>query len=128
MNNNKFSNLKRILIVEDEALILEMMKELLESEGYKVNEAKNGKEALDKIKLSTYDLILSDLLMPQMNGEELYYEVKKIAPDLVEKFVFVTGSSANIRDLMNRTGCQYLLQKPFRLEELRNIVKKILSE
>jgi len=128
LNSYKFSNPKRILIVEDEALILEMMKEFLESEGYKVDAAKNGKGALDKIKVNTYDLILSDFLMPQMSGEELCYEVKKINPGLVEKFVFVTGSSVNIKDLMNRTGCQYLLRKPFKLEELRNIVKKILSE
>ena len=61
----------RILIVDDEKSIRETLNEILEYEGYEIEEAENGEEAYDKIKKFNYDVVLCDIKMPKMDGIEL---------------------------------------------------------
>ena len=98
---------KKILIVEDDENIINVAKEILELEGFLaettkdgveilefgtlVEVAKDGAEALEKIKKNRYSLVISDYLMPRMNGEELYREIQKIDQDLAKRIIFYPG-------------------------------------
>jgi two-component system nitrogen regulation response regulator NtrX len=70
----------RILIVDDEESIRETLKEILDYEGYEIEEAKDGEEALAKIKKFNYDAVLADIKMPKLDGIELLEKSKEIAP------------------------------------------------
>jgi two-component system nitrogen regulation response regulator NtrX len=79
----------RILIVDDEASIRETLKEILDYEGYEIEEAKDGEEALAKIKKFNYDAVLADIKMPKLDGIELLEKSKEIAPEL--PFIMISG-------------------------------------
>jgi CheY-like chemotaxis protein len=70
------SNAKKVLIVDDERLFIYPLKDLIESAGYTVESAMSGKEALEKIRTSPPDVVVLDLMMPEMNGFEVAREIK----------------------------------------------------
>ncbi|MGA9756479.1 MAG: response regulator, partial [Desulfobaccales bacterium] len=80
---------KDILIVDDEALVGESLKEMLTLEGFSADAVLDGQAALAKIKDDHYDLILSDIQMPDLNGIELLKELKGRSPDTA--VIFITG-------------------------------------
>lgn len=83
----------RILIVEDEPMLLKMLCATLEREGYEVAASHNGLEALEKIRTETFDLILTDIWMPQMNGIQLLEELKKM--DDYPRVVVITADTTS---------------------------------
>ena len=119
---------EKILIVEDEKEIREIVKEMLETLGYKVQDAENGKEAIEILKRENYDfdLVISDIIMPEMDGYEMYREIKKINPNT--KFLFITGYSENA---LHEYGQEFtnvkFLKKPFNIKELAFEIRKILN-
>jgi len=82
-----------ILVVDDEPLVAAIMADILGLEGYEVETAKNGREALEKIAARSYDLILSDLQMPELDGVGLYHELERQRPSLLPRLAFVSGST-----------------------------------
>lgn len=114
---------KKILIVDDEREILDMIFDLLHQQGNYVDVASNGKIAWEKIQKQEYDLILCDIKMPQMNGRELYQALKKPNPLYLRKLVFITGDtvSQETSDFLKSSGCPSI-QKPFDIEELRQML------
>ena len=101
-------------MVEDEADVAETLRELIEREGYEVNVAPNGIEALHAIERESYDMIVSDLRMPQLNGPELHARLSETRPELVAHMAFVTGDT--IGDTMGefaRNCGRPVLEKPF---------------
>jgi len=81
----------KILVVEDDSDARELLRELLVEEGYTVKMAQNGKEALEWITRETFDLVLTDLGMPEMDGIELLKTLQRIAPDM--RVIVVTGGA-----------------------------------
>ena len=67
-----------ILVCDDEALIRSLIKEYVENEGYKCDEAADGEEAIEKVEENTYDLIIMDIMMPHMDGMEAVKQIKEI--------------------------------------------------
>ncbi len=116
----------RILVVDDEPLIADMMVDMLTAEGYQVDTAANGRLALEKIKQQSYELILSDLLMPELDGFELYRELERCRPDLLRRMIFVSGTTEQYRRFLEETGVP-ILPKPFELEDLRQLTERALS-
>src|SRR5215471_17703293 len=86
--------MSKILIIEDEAAIRRVLAKILseENDAYKVEEASDGITGLDKIKNEDYDLVLCDIKMPKMSGEELLEAVKKIKPEI--PMVMISGHGA----------------------------------
>ncbi|GIW65664.1 MAG: two-component system response regulator [Candidatus Parcubacteria bacterium] len=82
-------NNKKILLVDDTPEILEIVKIKLEQNGFMVDTANNGKEAIEKIKFNNYDLIILDVMMPEMDGIETALEIMKINSNA--KFIFFTN-------------------------------------
>ncbi len=110
----------RILIVEDDYRLADWLAEILEHEGYTVDVVGNGKDAVDYAKAALYDAVICDVMLPRIDGEEVYQQVSREQPYLGDKFLFITGE-ANIRaglaEFAGRSG-NLLLSKPFDLVDL----------
>jgi len=116
MRGNK-ANTEKVLIVEDEEIITTLIKGILENEGYSVDLASNGEDALTKIDGSRYIFIVCDIKMPQMDGKEFFNRVKLLNNGLASKILFITGDpSKDTLDFIRETGNSYLA-KPFKIEE-----------
>ncbi len=118
---------KMILIVDDEPVISELLTDILSLDGHRVERAANGALALEKLGTRDYDLILTDMRMPELDGPGLYREVERRHPDLCRRFVFVTGDllSQESRAFLEQAGVPNLT-KPFALEEVRRAVQRAL--
>ncbi len=114
---------KRILVVDDEISIVELLQKALSSRGHKVDYVLQGEESLEKIIGGNYDVILCDVKIPGLSGPKIYHAVEKLDPAKAQKFIFCTG------DAMGEATLKFLNQhplptlgKPFRLEELFKLI------
>ena len=119
---------RAILVVDDAPEIADVLAEMLTLDGHEVETAANGVVALHKLQERDYDLILSDLQMPELDGPGLYKELERSHPDLLRRIIFVTGYtlSPESRTFLERTRAS-VLSKPFRREQLRQVVQKVLQ-
>jgi CheY-like chemotaxis protein len=114
------------LLVEDERIVGELLAEYLTLEGYAVDRAKNGREALELVRRRAYALIVSDVRMPDVDGPALYYELRALSPEMARRMVFVTGDVMNTetRRFLDQTCLRYL-EKPFTIDEFRTVVRGV---
>jgi CheY-like chemotaxis protein len=117
-----------ILVVDDESGITSALAHLLRCDGYQVETAANGRMALEKLRESTYDLLLSDLRMPELDGVGLYEEVAQHYPHLLPRLIFLTGDTLNTETtrLLEQVGAARL-SKPFTATEVRRVVQQALQ-
>jgi CheY-like chemotaxis protein len=121
MNEEK----KRILVVDDDVNILRVFKSILEKEGYLVETAETGKDALEKIKEQKFNVCLIDVMLPDMDGTEL---LRKISSDSGTIKIVITGfSSDEVGKKAADYGADDFLVKPVRAEELIATVRDRLS-
>src|ERR687896_727771 len=117
---------RRILLVDNEPDICLTFKEGLEGcNGYKVDAFEKPREALQNFRAGKYDLILLDVKMPEMNGFQLYSEMKKI--DSHVKALFVTAAEIPPEEFGGRDDKEKFLQKPIYLEDLTSKINLVLS-
>jgi CheY-like chemotaxis protein len=118
-----------ILVVDDEPLVAGLMVDVLVTEGHEVDMARNGREALEKIAARSYDLIVSDLRMPELDGVGLYRELERRRPTLLGRLLFVSGTTEppEYASFLEATHAP-VLSKPFRLEDLRRFAQRALAE
>jgi len=118
-----------ILVVDDEPLVAAAIADILGLEGYEVEMAKNGREALKKIAARSYDLILCDLQMPELDGVGLYRELERQQPSLLPRLAFVSGSTEvpEYASFCDRTAIP-LLGKPFGIADLHRLVRRLLRD
>jgi CheY-like chemotaxis protein len=100
-----------------------MLKDVLEEEGYQVQEASNGKEALQSYASSPADLILTDIVMPDMEGIEMIIKIRKSDP----KVKIVAMSGGGYLAIAKKLGADYMLAKPFSNQALLDDVKAMLQ-
>lgn len=113
----------KILIVDDEELIRNVIKEYSTMEGYKVAEAENGLEALELVKTNDFDLIVMDIMMPKMDGYQAIKEIKKIKSI---PFIILSARSDEIDKLYGfDLGIDDYLTKPFSPKELISRIKAV---
>lgn len=117
---------KKILMVDDERDFVDMVKMRLEKNGYEVIPAYNGKEALEKGKIDKPDLILLDILMPELDGYSTLKELKQIetTKDIP---VLVLTAKTGMKDLFEVEGIADYIIKPFEAEDLLLRIKRALS-
>ncbi len=121
---NRKDDYFRILVVDDNREVRSIVEEYLGGTGNLVEGASDGREALDKCKTDTYDLIVTDLNMPELSGIELIQEVKK--QNNMTEFVIITGyASLDTAVKAIKVGAFDYIVKPFRVEELDVVVKNI---
>jgi CheY-like chemotaxis protein len=118
-----------VLIVEDEEIVRSLLQELLRRHGVgRFTVAHNGAEGLAALAVADYDLVLSDIRMPVMNGTELYLRARESRPDLARRFVFVTGypGGTHLEHEIAGWGVP-LLAKPFTFERLSEACRPFLE-
>ncbi len=118
-----------VLVIDDEPLVAAGIADTLMVIGYEVETAKNGREALEKIATCSYDLILSDLRMPDLDGMDLYRELERHAPRLLQRLIFLseTTDSAEYMRFLEGTGA-LVLCKPFDIDTLQRLVRQLLLD
>lgn len=119
----------RILVVDDDELFRELVARILTDEGHEVDTAVDGDDALEKIKGKKYRLLITGIVMPRMDGFELYEHIKKIAPSLANKTIYLSGAvtKADAQEFFVRHKLPYMA-KPFKYEQLKKEVDRILAE
>jgi response regulator RpfG family c-di-GMP phosphodiesterase len=127
MSENAHQDPPRILVVDDEATIREILADFLSMEGFSVSTAKDGQGALSELSNSSYDMVLSDLKMPNMGGIELLEAVAKRAPSVVTVIMTGFGTVETAIDAMKRGAYDYIM-KPFKMEEVVQIVRRGLEK
>ena len=117
---------KKALVVDDEPIICKVCKRTLILEGFEVDIAIDGLIAKKMLATNEYDLCLSDIRIPCMDGIELFGYIKQEKPGLLSKLIFMTGDvlSNNI-DLFLKQANRPFLSKPFSPEEFRKIIIQI---
>ena len=118
----------RILVIDDERNVRDLISDALKIEGHDVHTAENGKEGLDLIGQYRFDLVFCDLRMPEMDGQALYETVQRDHPQILKRIVFVTAqaNSADYGPFLRSTGIP-VIEKPFTLSQLRQMVGKIVG-
>jgi signal transduction histidine kinase len=117
-----------VLVVEDEAALGAAVAESLQDDGFTVERASDGLEALDRVKQRHYDLIICDLKMPRLDGTQFYREIASSSPALTQRIMFVTGDVAgtDAERFLEESGCRWLA-KPFRLKDLLRTAREMVS-
>ena len=113
-----------VLIVDDEQAIRDSIQVVLEDEGYKTNTSSDGIDALAKIKENNYDIVITDIKMPNMDGMELLREANKISP---ETFFIIMTAYASVKTAISaiREGAYDYLMKPIEFEDLLLRLKRL---
>jgi CheY-like chemotaxis protein len=122
--------MKHVLLVEDEELLREGIQETLELSGFQVSAAANGLEALERLQREAFDLVISDIVMPKMDGVDFVAKLRGSLPDL--PVLIVSGSEGAV---MARFGLKSLdvpgatahIKKPFKAADLVYMVNELLN-
>jgi CheY-like chemotaxis protein len=119
---------KNILIVEDYEDSRTMLKFLLESWGYKVVEAENGREAIERVEQKLPDLILMDMSLPEVDGLSATRKIKKLANAEKIPIICVTAHGHYYEEKAKEAGCKTVVPKPIDFEILEKIISQYLKE
>jgi DNA-binding NtrC family response regulator len=127
IQNNNIQNI--VLVVEDEPVISRICQRTLKADGFDVDIAFNGIEAKVMADKKNYDLCLTDIRTPQMNGIELFEYLELKHPRLAERTIFTTGDVLNsdISIFLKKVKKPFLA-KPFTPDELRNIISEMFEK
>ena len=115
---------KKILIVDDEEIVRVLLAEALKPYDYKIDVVEDGVEAIRYIGRSSYDLVITDYMMPKMDGLELTRQIRSKYPST--PILIVTGNGP-VHELL-KSGATACVKKPFNIFELQNTVKIILNK
>ena len=121
--------LGKILLVDDEAAVRDVLTKTLQQAGHTVETAQNGEVALGILKQKHFDCVVSDVKMPGMDGSMLHQAIMDFDPDLARHFIFISGDSVNpeTRNYLSQVD-NPSLTKPFDIEELQGVLQKVLAE
>ncbi len=115
-----------IMVVDDEAGIRELLSEVLSGKGFNVTSARDGRESLKYMRTKKYDLLITDINMPRLNGVELLKRMK--AEGRKEKVVVMTGGNFDWSECGKEIPLIYFqLKKPFKMDELLRVVSDVLK-
>jgi CheY-like chemotaxis protein len=123
--------MKRILVIDDEIQMRQMLKQTLERAGYEVMDAPDGEQGIKLFKKAPTDLIITDLIMPQKDGMETVIELERAFPDV--KIIAISGGSRAMdpRDYLHyatQVGVTHTFIKPFDNDELLEAIGQLLQE
>lgn len=121
----------RALLVDDEPVIRHALRRFFQRQGWTVDDAENGGQALDLLFAADgprYDVIISDLRMPDISGMDLYERLAAERPALLGRLILSTGDSVSpeASEFLRRSACP-VLNKPFELAELRAMVGRMIA-
>jgi two-component system NtrC family sensor kinase len=117
-----------VLVVEDEPTVARLIADVLEDEGMRIEVLMDGRAALERAQQEHFDLVICDMKMPGLDGQNFYKMLARAGNPLRERFLFVTGDliAAHTQRFLERYHLPYVA-KPFRVEELSEKVKQVLA-
>lgn len=119
----------KVLIIEDDEVIRNMIRELLLKAGYRVSVAENGVEGVKLFKQGTFELIITDIIMPEKEGIETIMEIKRHSPDV--KIIAVSGGGRlqanDYLDMAEKLGANRVFSKPFQINDFIKAVKELVG-
>jgi len=124
MNNERKD---RILVVDDDIEMAEVLKDFLVTEGFDVAIAKNGKEAIELIENDNFSLAITDMKMPEMNGMQLLKKIKSEKPEVEVIMITAFGSIETAVEAVKK-GAYHYITKPFKIKEILLVVRKALEK
>ena len=119
----------RILVIDDEQCICNLFKRIFALKGYDVDTVNNGEDALKYVRCNKYDLVFIDMIMPNMNGIEIFDRLKKECPDI--QVVLMTGYVQDTEELIENAlnnGAYTCLYKPFETVEILMVTEEVLEK
>jgi DNA-binding NtrC family response regulator len=120
---------RRILIIDDDVVTREILNDLLETEGYLLANASNGKIGLNLHKKKPFDLIITDIIMPEMEGLETIKEIRRISPQV--KIIAISGGGRidpnDYLSMAGKLGANLTFDKPLDPETIVNGVRELLD-
>lgn len=112
-----------ILVIDDEELIRVLLRSALEAAGYEITEAANGREGLELYRKRPADLIITDILMPELNGLDMLLELTREFLDARVIAISGAGGERHILDVAKLLGARQTFRKPFSVPDLLNAVR-----
>ena len=112
-----------ILIIDDEEPIRALLRFALESAGYEVTEAANGRQGLERYRQQPTDLVIVDMLMPVMNGMDMLLDLTREFLDAKVIAISGAGGAQNVLDVAKLLGAREIFQKPFSVAQLLDAVR-----
>lgn len=121
--------MKTILLIDDETDILQLLQRILEKSGYNVLTAENGKMADRLLDQHTFDLVITDIIMPDKDGMEVIFQLKQTSPSI--KIIAISGGGKLAPEgylkMAEIAGADAIIQKPFESSYLLQVVNNLLS-
>lgn len=114
----------KILVVDDDAALLDLLVDTLSTIGYSAVPARGGSEALARLKQDTFDLVISDIKMPEIDGISLLNEIRRSYPGV--PVLLITGVASE--DIINKASPDGFLAKPFRISHIEELIETTLSK
>jgi YesN/AraC family two-component response regulator len=115
--------MKRVLIVDDNMMMRRLIRNVFRNEKFDISEAKNGIEGLNLANEHSFDVVITDIVMPEMEGLQFIIELRKIAPQI--KIVAISGGKPYYLYMAKKLGIEAVFTKPLNHLEFVNTVKKI---
>jgi two-component system response regulator (stage 0 sporulation protein F) len=112
-----------ILVIDDEAIIRVLLRSALEASGHEVTEATNGREGLDLYRKKPVDLVITDILMPELNGLDMLMELTREFLDAKVIAISGAGGERNVLDVAKLLGARRTFPKPFSIPDLLSAVR-----
>lgn len=121
--------MKTILLIDDETDILQLLQRILENSGYNVLTAENGKIADRLLDKHSFDLVITDIIMPDKDGMEVIFQLKQTSPGI--KIIAISGGGKLAPEgylkMAEIAGADAIIQKPFESSDLLQVVNNLLS-
>jgi len=118
---------RSLLLVEDEGEVAAFLRDLFALDGWVVDVVTDGRQALAALQVRDYRVIVSDIVMPEVDGAGLYREVACWRPELLPRFIFISGfADTDTADFLRQTRAP-MISKPFRFDEIRQAVDEVLG-
>src|SRR3954464_7790745 len=121
-------DIKNILLVDDDVDLAHALKDLLEARNFLVTTVSNGAEALREVMEMNFDVIVCDMMMPEMPGDMFYLAVQKTRPAMANRFLFITGHGDNPKvDAFLKRNEGLVIYKPVKTDELVRMISLVMQ-
>ena len=117
----------KVLVVDDETSLCQFMQIMLAKEGYDVTTLSSGQEALSRLAQKRFDVVIADLMMPEMNGLELLSKAREIDPSLAFVVMTAFASVDSAIEALKKGAADYIT-KPFKVDEIKIALARLLEQ
>ncbi len=125
--HTRVSQKARILVIEDEDSVRDLLSDVLREAGHTVDEAEDGSQGLNIFEKNTYDIVFTDLGMPEISGFEVAQHIRKADKEV--PIILTTGWGVNLqRPEARESGIDYIINKPFQMDQVQHMVQEILAK